>query len=43
VHRTLLGGQPTDVHFLVNTLGYSRRFHLWGNDTADAEHLVMRG
>ncbi len=38
VHRTLVGGQPTDVHFLVNTLGYSRRFHFWCTDTEDAEH-----
>jgi transposase len=38
VHRTLLGSQPTDVHFLVNTLGFSRRFHFWCTDTEDAEH-----
>ena len=37
VHRTLLGGQPTDVHFCVNTLGFSRRFHFWCTDTEDAE------
>lgn len=25
--RTLVGGGETEVHFCVNTLGYSRRFH----------------
>ncbi len=38
VQRTVVAGEPTDVHFLVNTLGYSRRFHFWCTDTADAEH-----
>ncbi len=38
VHRTLLEGQPTDVHCCVNTLGFSRRFHCGGTDTEDAEH-----
>lgn len=28
----------TKVHFSVNTLGYSRRFHFWCTDSADAEH-----
>jgi transposase len=36
--RTLVGGLETDVHFCVNTLGYSRRFHFWCTDREDAEH-----
>ena len=30
--------QRTKVHFLVNQLGYSRRFHFWCTDREDAEH-----
>jgi hypothetical protein len=26
------------VHFIVNELGYSRRFHFWCTDSEDAEH-----
>ena len=26
------------VCFIVNTLGYSRRFHFWCSDSQDAEH-----
>jgi len=33
-----IGGQPTKVHFIVNQLGYSRRFHFWCTDRQDAEH-----
>lgn len=33
-----LGGKPTKVHFIVNQLGYSRRFHFWCTDSEDAEH-----
>jgi len=33
-----IAGQPTPVSFLVNTLGYSRRFHFWCTDSQDAEH-----
>jgi len=33
-----IGGQSTQVHFIVNTLGYSRRFHFWSTDSEDAEH-----
>jgi transposase len=33
-----LAGQPTKVSFIVNTLGYSRRFHFWCTDSQDAEH-----
>ena len=35
---TLVGGEETKVHFSVNTLGYSRKFHFWGTDANDAEH-----
>ena len=31
-------GKPTRVHFQVNELGYSRRFHVWCTDREDAEH-----
>lgn len=33
-----LAGKPTKVNFIVNTLGYSRRFHFWCTDRQDAEH-----
>jgi transposase len=36
--RTVLAGRETTVHFLVNTLSYSRRFHFWATDSEDAEH-----
>lgn len=36
--ETVIAGQPTKVHFQVNTLGYSRRFHFWCTDSQDAEH-----
>ena len=36
--RTVIGGVETAVHFCVNTLGYSRRFHFWCADREDAEH-----
>lgn len=35
---TLIAGVETKVHFIVNTLGYSRRFHFWATDSEDAEH-----
>ena len=35
---TSLAGKPTKVDFIVNTLGYSRRFHFWCTDSQDAEH-----
>jgi transposase len=35
---TLITGQPVKVHFIVNTLGYSRRFHFWCTDSEDSEH-----
>jgi transposase len=38
VQRTIIDGRDTDVHFVVNTLGFSRRFHFWCTDTEDAEH-----
>jgi len=34
----MIAGQPTKVYFIVNTLGYSRRFHFWCTDSQDAEH-----
>ena len=33
-----IAGVETQVHFSVNTLGYSRRFHFWCTDSEDAEH-----
>jgi transposase len=33
-----IAGQPTKVYFIVNTLGYSRRFHFWCTDSQDGEH-----
>lgn len=33
-----IAGQPIKVHFIVNELGYSRRFHFWCTDSEDAEH-----
>jgi transposase len=33
-----IAGQPTKVYFIVNTLGYSRRFHFWCTESLDAEH-----
>jgi hypothetical protein len=33
-----LAGKTTRVYFEVNQLGYSRRFHFWCTDKADAEH-----
>lgn len=35
---TVIGGVATTVHFVVHTLGYSRRFHFWATDREDAEH-----
>ena len=36
--HTEVSGQEVAVHFCVNTLGYSRRFHFWCTDSEDAEH-----
>lgn len=33
-----LAGQPTKLFFIVNQLGYSRRFHFWCTTSLDAEH-----
>jgi transposase len=33
-----IAGRETRVHFIVNELGYSRRFHFWCTDSEDAEH-----
>ena len=35
---TIVAGKRTKVHFIVNELGYSRRFHFWCTDSEDAEH-----
>ena len=36
--ETEVAGVRQTVHFAVNTLGYSRRFHFWAGARADAEH-----
>lgn len=33
-----IAGVETKVHFIVNQLGYSRRFHFWCAEREDAEH-----
>jgi transposase len=35
---TEIAGEQVRVHFIVNQLGYSRRFHFWCTDSQDAEH-----
>lgn len=35
---TQIAGAAVKVHFSVNQLGYSRRFHFWCTDCEDAEH-----
>lgn len=35
---TVMAGQESKVSFIVNELGYSRRFHFWCTDSQDAEH-----
>lgn len=35
---TTIAGEPVKVYFLVNELGYSRRFHFWCSHSQDAEH-----
>jgi transposase len=35
---TEIGGVRCKVHFIVNELGYSRRFHFWCTESEDAEH-----
>jgi len=36
--RTEIGGVEIKVYFIVNQMGYSRRFHVWCTDSLDAEH-----
>jgi len=36
--KTIIAGETKNVHFIVNTLGYSRKFHFWCTDSQDAEH-----
>ena len=33
-----MAGKNVKVHFIVNELGYSRRFHFWCTESEDAEH-----
>jgi transposase len=33
-----IAGKPVKVDFIVNQLGYSRRFHFWCTNSQDAEH-----
>jgi transposase len=35
---TVVGGVLTRVSFIVNTLSYARRMHVWASDSQDAEH-----
>ncbi|MBE0430002.1 MAG: IS21 family transposase [Thermoleophilia bacterium] len=35
---SVVAGEPTKLHFTVNTLGFSRRFHFWITEREDAEH-----
>jgi transposase len=36
--ETQIAGERVKVHFIVNELAYSRRFHFWCTDSEDAEH-----
>lgn len=36
--ETEIGGERRKGYFIVNELGYSRRFHSWCTDSLDAEH-----
>ncbi len=36
--ETEIGGLRQKLHFAVNTLGFSRRFHFWAGACEDAEH-----
>ncbi len=36
--ETVIGGERQKVYFIVNQLGYSRRFHFWCTKRMDAEH-----
>jgi transposase len=36
--QTIVAGRAQNVHFTVNTLGFSRRFHFWCTECEDAEH-----
>lgn len=35
---TVVGGVEQKIYIAVNTLGYSRRFHVWATVSGDAEH-----
>lgn len=36
--RTMVAGREREVHFAVNTLGYSRKFHFVAMECEDAQH-----
>jgi transposase len=36
--HTLIGADRCKINLAVNSLGYSRRFHVWCTDSQDAEH-----
>ncbi len=36
--ETWVAGEAARIHFAVNALGYSRRFHVWAAPCADAAH-----
>jgi transposase len=36
--KVKIAGEQARVYFIVNTLGYSRRFHFWCTNSQDAEH-----
>jgi len=36
--RVEIAGEMQKVYFIVNILGYSRRFHFWCTDSQDGEH-----
>lgn len=38
---TQIAGKKVKVFFVVNQLGYSRRFHFWCTDSQDAEHTYQ--
>jgi transposase len=41
-----IAGEETEIHFIVNTLSFSRRFHFWCTDSEDGEHTyegLVRG
>ena len=41
--ETMIGGEQRKVYFIVNTLGYSRRFHFWCTDRLAGWGAHLRG